>query len=68
MRKTACLALLCLLLIICGSSCGEAYGYKIAPPPSDFDSGVEFVQACKNYDQMDVITYVVEDMEELRQL
>lgn len=68
MRKRACLALLCLLLIICGSSCGEAHGYKIAPPPSDFDSGVEFVQACKNYDQMDVITYVVEDIEELRQL
>lgn len=43
-------------------------GYKIGAPPSDFDSGVEFVQAGKAYDETVIPTYVVEDMDELRQL
>ncbi len=51
-----------------GAEMAAEYDYKIGAPPSDFDSGVEFVQAGKSYDETVVPTYVVEDMDELRQL
>ena len=51
-----------------GVEIASEYDYKIGAPPSDFDSGVEFVQAGKSYDETVVPTYVVEDMDELRQL
>ena len=51
-----------------GATVAAEYDYKIGAPPSDFDSGVEFVQAGKSYDETVVPTYVVEDMNELRQL
>ena len=51
-----------------GVEIAAEYDYKIGAPPSDFDSGVEFVQAGKSYDETVLPTYVVEDMDELRQL
>lgn len=44
------------------------YNYKIGAPPSDFSSAESFVRSDNRYDTADIPTYIVEDMDELRQL